>query len=331
MTPKVTIALPTYNRASRFLIPALECALAQDWQDLEIIVSDNCSSDATPDVVASYTDPRVRYFRQEENIGANNNFNFCVEKARGDYFLLFPDDDVIDPDMISSCMRAAHGDSSFGVIRTGTRLIDTDGGLIREIPNYAAGLDYNSFFRAWMGDKITSYVCSTLFNTQMLKDIGGFHSHHGLYQDLMALAKLLARGGHCNVEECKASFRRHEENYGNAESLSAWCEDGVQLAQVISSEATDEQDALYKESMRYLCKTVYGYARRFVSPGIERLRAYKLIDEKFEHCYPVRKYYFDRALMRHFRSSRNLMRDIVKALIGRQDEGDPSSRKSDAE
>ncbi len=313
MTLKVTIGLPTYNRAKHFLVPALECALAQDWENLEIIVSDNCSTDNTREIVTSYDDPRLRYVRQEENIGANNNFNFCVNEAQGAYFLLYPDDDVIDPDLVSSCMEAASGVADYGVIRAGTRLIDGEGTLIREVPNRATGLDYNRFFRGWMKGRFTSYVCSTFFNTRMLRDVGGFQSRHGLYQDLMAIAKLIARGGHCDVEACKASFRRHDENYGNASDLRAWCEDGVQLANVLAQEAPNDGDVLRSEAMRYLCRTVYGYARRFLSSRTERLRAYRMIDREFEHCYPYVQYLYDETVVRRYRRVRQAARKVVTA------------------
>jgi glycosyltransferase involved in cell wall biosynthesis len=313
MTLKVTIGLPTYNRANRFLIPALEHALAQDWDNLEIIVSDNCSTDNTGEIVASFDDPRLRYVRQKENIGANNNFNYCVNEAKGSYFLLYPDDDVIDPDFVSSCMHAAGGIADYGVIRTGTRLIDADGNLIRDIPNNASGLDYNAFFRGWMNGSFTSYVCSTLFNTKMLRDIGGFQSHHGLFQDLMALAKLIARGGHCDIEASKAAFRRHEENYGNASALKAWCEDGVQLAQVLAAEAPHDGDAMYREAMRYLCRTVYGYAYRFLPSRLERLKAYRMIGAEFQNYYPAGRYLYDQSFARRYRAVKTAVRNVVRS------------------
>lgn len=312
MTLKVTIGLPTYNRADRFLRPALECALAQDWDNLEVIVSDNCSTDNTSEIVNSYDDPRLRYVRQPKNIGANNNFNFCVEEAQGAYFLLYPDDDIIDPDFVSSCMEAAAGITDYGVIRTGTRLIDGDGTLIRDMPNTARGLDYNAFFRGWMQGRFTSYVCSTLFNTQMLRETGGFQSHHGLYQDLMALARLMARGGHCDVEPSKAAFRRHDENYGSASDLKAWCEDGVQLADVLASEAPNDADALHAEAMRYLCRTVYGYAHRFLGSRVERFRAYRMIDAEFGHCYPHLRYLYDRTVRKKYLAGKRAVRRVVK-------------------
>lgn len=313
MALKVTIGLPTYNRANRFLTPALEYALAQDWDDLEIIVSDNCSTDNTADIVNSYDDPRLRYVRQKENIGANNNFNFCVNEARGTYFLLYPDDDIIDPDFVSSCMDAAGGNPGFGIIRTGTRLIDGDGNLIRDIPNRAGGLDYNGFFRGWMKGRFTSYVCSTLFNTQMLRDVGGFQSPHGLYQDLIAIARLMARGGRCDVEPSKAWFRRHDENYGDAADLLAWCEDGVQLANVIASESPVDSGTLYREAMRYLCRTVYGYARRFLPSRSERLKAYRMIDTEFQRHYPYWRYLLDESVGRRYRAVKSVARRAVTA------------------
>jgi len=130
---RVTIAIPTYNRAGRFLRSAIECALAQTYPDLEILVADNCSTDATPDVVRSYPDPRIRYMRHSTNIGANSNFNACIEAASGAYFLLLPDDDVIDPDMVEACMAAAAGRTGLGVIRTGTRILDGSGRVLREL------------------------------------------------------------------------------------------------------------------------------------------------------------------------------------------------------
>jgi glycosyltransferase involved in cell wall biosynthesis len=317
MDPKVTIAIPTFNRADSYLSSAIECALAQGWSDLEIIVSDNCSTDNTKEIVASYSDSRLRYIRQNKNIGPNNNFNFCVNAAQGSYFLLFHDDDIIDSDIISTCMEAAEGRTDVGLIRTGTRLIDGDGRLIREIPNLAGGIDYEGFFRGWMHGTFTSYVCSTLFNTSLLREIGGFQSHHGLFQDIIAVAKLIARAGHCDVKEAKASFRRHDENYGNAADLKAWCEDGVQLAEVIAEESPNEKEAMYEESMRYLCWTVYQYAGRFLPDLSERLKAYRMIDAEFDYRYRAHSYIVDKHIRKRYRSMDRRLRDSLKLLIGR--------------
>ena len=92
----VTVGIPTFNRASGYLRGAIESALAQSYSNIEVIVSDNGSTDHTPDIVRSFNDPRLIYFRQESNIGQLNNTNFIVQKARGDYLLIYHDDDIID-------------------------------------------------------------------------------------------------------------------------------------------------------------------------------------------------------------------------------------------
>ena len=136
---------------------------------------------------------------------------------------------------------------------------------------------------------------------------------NGLYQDLMAIAKLIARGGHCDVEESKASFRRHDENYGTASDLKAWCEDGVQLADVLAANAPNDSDALHREAMHYLCRTVYGYARRFLPSRHERMKAYRMIDGEFGHCYPYMRYLYDESVLRRYRKVRNSARRLVTA------------------
>ena len=118
--PLVSIAIPTYNRANGYLREALQASLGQSYPAIEIIVSDNFSSDNTEEVVRSYSDSRIRYFRQSENIGANNNFNFCLDQSRGAYFLLLPDDDLIDRDFIDVCIRAANYNTNIGITESFT-------------------------------------------------------------------------------------------------------------------------------------------------------------------------------------------------------------------
>src|SRR5438067_368718 len=94
--PLVSIGMPVYN-GERHLAEALESALAQDHAHLEIIVSDNASSDATPDLGRRYaqTDRRVRYHRNAANVGAAANFRRALALARGRYFTWLAHDDVL--------------------------------------------------------------------------------------------------------------------------------------------------------------------------------------------------------------------------------------------
>ena len=94
--PKVSIMIPTYNRA-HFLAEAIESALMQDYPNLEVIVSDNASTDNTRECVQRYlTDPRFRYYRNDENLGSSANYErLLYEYAAGVYGQYLTDDDVL--------------------------------------------------------------------------------------------------------------------------------------------------------------------------------------------------------------------------------------------
>lgn len=106
--PRFTIGIPTYNRA-KFLPRAIECALSQTWPDVEVIVSDNASTDATPEIVRSYGD-RVRYHRNETNLGPIANFSLLPDLASGDYFSWLQDDDLLHKDFVRRAVEALESD-----------------------------------------------------------------------------------------------------------------------------------------------------------------------------------------------------------------------------
>lgn len=94
---RLTIAIPTVNRAY-CVARAVESALAQTSPDVDIIVSDNGSTDDTPAVLAGYSDPRLRKFRHDATIPVTDHGNFLLGQATGDLFLGLSDDDWLEPD-----------------------------------------------------------------------------------------------------------------------------------------------------------------------------------------------------------------------------------------
>lgn len=75
--PEVTIAIPTYNRAS-LLKEAIQSVLNQTYKDFELLICDNTSTDNTEGVVSTFSDPRIKYHKNKNNIGMMNNWNKCV-------------------------------------------------------------------------------------------------------------------------------------------------------------------------------------------------------------------------------------------------------------
>ena len=128
--PKVTVGVPVFN-GERFVERALRSFLDQDFDDLEVIVADNASTDATLEIchdVAS-TDPRVQILTSERNRGAAPNFNRLVDVAKGSYFKWAAHDDWCSPDLISATVAAleAHPDAVLSYAPMG---VEDDAGQI---------------------------------------------------------------------------------------------------------------------------------------------------------------------------------------------------------
>lgn len=106
-TPKLSICIPTYNQV-QFIRPAVESALAQDFDSFEVVVSDNHCTDGTSEYLAGVKDDRLRVVRPPEHLHVALNHDFCASQARGEYFSFLSSDNELDPHYASR--MAAHLD-----------------------------------------------------------------------------------------------------------------------------------------------------------------------------------------------------------------------------
>ena len=102
--PLVTIAIPTFNRAG-WLQGCIDAALSQTYDKIEIIVSDNASTDDTPNLLRSIYDTRLQLIRQNSNIGATPNWNACLSRAKGIFIIFVSDDDRITATFVERCVK----------------------------------------------------------------------------------------------------------------------------------------------------------------------------------------------------------------------------------
>ena len=135
---KVTIGIPVYNDEN-YIRDAIDSALAQTYEDIEVLVIDDCSTDKTPDILKEYGDKIVTY-RNEENKGIAINRNECIKKATGDYLCFLSSDDVYCPNFVEVIIfNNPNGNFSF----TSYELIDTKGRISGDF-RVPVGLSYYS-------------------------------------------------------------------------------------------------------------------------------------------------------------------------------------------
>lgn len=124
----ISIGLPVYN-GENYIREAIDSLLAQTVADLELIISDNCSSDGTRRICEDYAqrDSRVRYFRNETNLGASRNYNRTFELATSPYFKWTSHDDCCAPDFLKRCLDILEAEPEVVLVYSQTRFIDADG------------------------------------------------------------------------------------------------------------------------------------------------------------------------------------------------------------
>ena len=113
--PRVSIGIPVYN-GENFLEEAIRSVLAQTYQDLELVIADNASSDRTAEIGQDFaaSDGRVRYVRNARNLGAAPNYNRVWEQSRGDLFKWLSHDDRILPGYVAATVAALTGGATRG-------------------------------------------------------------------------------------------------------------------------------------------------------------------------------------------------------------------------
>lgn len=124
--PTISVCVPVYNGA-RYLAQTLESALAQVFDDYEILVCDDGSTDETPGICHAYRDPRLRYVRADERGGQAVNFNRCLAQARGRLVTFLHADDLYLPGLLAARVRALAEHPTAGFACGAISLIDAEG------------------------------------------------------------------------------------------------------------------------------------------------------------------------------------------------------------
>jgi glycosyltransferase involved in cell wall biosynthesis len=126
--PLVSFGLPVRN-AGQTVAGVVKSVLAQDHENIELVISDNASTDDTEEVCRelALSDSRIAYHRQPENVGLLNNFRYVIDAASGTFFRWIGDDDRIDPTFASRCLSKFADDPGAIVVTTGIAYTESDG------------------------------------------------------------------------------------------------------------------------------------------------------------------------------------------------------------
>lgn len=218
INPPVSIGMPVYN-GERFLKEALDSILAQTFENFELIISDNASTDKTQEICKAYAarDRRIKYYRNEHNIGGHRNFNRVFELATGQYFRWAAHDDICGPECLERCVEVLERNPAVVLCYTKTKLIDEHGTvlgkncdedpLLTDSPKPQVrfrNLIIESFAKPYRGQQLFGVMrASTLAVTPLLDDYSG--------ADLVLLAILALLGQFYEIPEYLFFNRNHSQ------------------------------------------------------------------------------------------------------------------------
>jgi glycosyltransferase involved in cell wall biosynthesis len=219
--PKVSVGMPLYNGADTLHI-MLDSVLAQTFTDFELIISDNCSTDASAEVVGRYADkdPRVRYHCAPINRGSPLNFSNAAQLARGEYFVWAMDDDLFEPTYFERCFEALDADPSLVLVYATTNVIDDQGAFCRvEHDQFDLTSDDPKHRYATLVQRLGWCNCLSgmIRHEQMMKT--RLLANDSIGADNLFLAELVLRGKFLQLDEALFHRRIGERKQNFAEKL----------------------------------------------------------------------------------------------------------------
>ena len=198
ISPAVSLALPVYN-GERFVADAIRSILSQDYSNFELIITDNASTDGTEKICREFasSDPRVKYVRNERNLGAGPNYNLGFQLSRGKYFKWCACDDRLSDNFLGACVAALEEYPEAILAYGKTDTIDPEGRVIPLVggmmsPQRASD-GPSARFRRDLNDRTTNFEIFGLFQRQALSKSTMHRSYYGSDKTLMTELTLLGR------------------------------------------------------------------------------------------------------------------------------------------
>ena len=212
--PLVSICVPTYRRAGH-LRQTIESVLAQTFADFEIIVADDCSPDETQALMVGITDPRVRYLRNEVNLGVPRNYNYAESMARGRFLVLLGDHDVMEPTYLQEMLNVAEANPRVGLVASGLVVVD-DLNVVRAryVNSFGPVMAGRTLLRRLLTRTTCPFPVTTLIRRSAAEEIKPlFDPQHWWYADQGLWLRLSARADFGYVAKPLLRFRTREAEH----------------------------------------------------------------------------------------------------------------------
>jgi glycosyltransferase involved in cell wall biosynthesis len=219
--PKISIIICTYNRGL-FIEKAIESALAQSFSDFEIIIADDASKDNTESIVNRFTqiDRRIKYFKNEINLGISKNRNRAISMAQGKYVaILDSDDSWTDKEKLKKQFDFLEKNLGCALIGSNIKIVDEKDNFIKNTSLAIEDTDIRK--RILTSNQIPH--SSVLYRKDLFEKVGKYNEKLICDEDLDLFLRLGLEGKMKNLEEVTVSYTKHPQGFSQKRKRSmAW-------------------------------------------------------------------------------------------------------------
>lgn len=215
MNPLVSVCIPAYNNAA-FISEAIESVLAQEFKNFELLVIDDCSTDGTAEIVASYgaKDSRIVFLKNESNLGMVANWNRCLKEARGEYIkYIFADDMFSCTDAIERFLQPLMTDMTVALVASSRNIIDDESRTLKVLGHFRDGavIDGKVLIQRSLCEQRNRIGEPTVVMFRKSQALRGFDPRYSQLVDLEMWVYLLEQGRFVFIEKPLTSFRVHPD------------------------------------------------------------------------------------------------------------------------
>ncbi len=209
---KVSVLMPVYNTPEEYLRPAMESILAQTYRDFEFVILNDASTDENVEkIIKSYSDKRIRYYKNDVNRGISFSRNRLNELAKGEYLAVFDHDDISFPTRLEKEAAFLDNHSEVGVVGSWYQAFDKD--KVRKFPTDDAAIK-----RGLMSGCVISHTSAMIRKSVLLGCHISYEEAFSPAEDYALWCRLLSKTNFANIPEALVAYRCHAGNTSHRQS-----------------------------------------------------------------------------------------------------------------
>lgn len=278
-SPKISIIMAVFN-GEKYLHFAIDSVIEQDFIDYELIIIDDCSKDSTAEIISSYSDNRIKYIRNQVNLGQTPSLNIGLKSARAKYIARIDADDIYLPGKLSKQFEFMEKNKNIVVCGTNGYKIDENGKVIGKlkVPQEPKDISFHLFYGSPM------IHVSVLMRKSPIIEIGGYDEKYPYCADFALWSKLIKKKYQiCNLPYELIQFRTFKGSLGAINKLGP---SGIEATNIIFSNISNRSNLFFSKKE---CETILFMLWPSAGCGIiEITNVYKKLKSLAKEFYDIR-------------------------------------------